>query len=144
MLSLGCILISDLHKCCHWSVHIFTSRYDFTLLGSAFLHRSCSCMRYSIPVLHRSHIKNIIIVLKNCHINFCGFHCTQITFNNETFVTGFGKTRQLRTKIIAYLEKRNWLIQVSIEGLKLQACNFPHSYSYLWSIRLSSLQCIRS
>ena len=44
-----------------------------------------------------------------------------------------------------YLEKRNRIIQrISPEGLKLQACNLPHSYSYSRSIRLSSLQCIAS
>ena len=45
-----------------------------------------------------------------------------------------------------YLEKRDWIIQsvISPEGLKLQACNLQHSYSYLRPIRLSYLQCIAS
>ena len=45
-----------------------------------------------------------------------------------------------------YLEKRNRIIQsvISPEGLKLQACNLQHSYSYSRSIRLSYLQCIAS
>ena len=39
-----------------------------------------------------------------------------------------------------YLEKHNRIIQsvISPEGLKLQACDLPHSYSYSRSIRLLS------
>ena len=49
-----------------------------------------------------------------------------------TYVTGFGKTHQLCTKII---------IQSILfpEGIKLHACNLLHSYSYSRSIRHSQL-----
>ena len=45
MLSLGCILISNL-VVANLLMYIFTSRYDSTLLGRAFLHQKCFCMRY--------------------------------------------------------------------------------------------------
>ena len=62
-----------------------------------------------------------------------------------TYVTGFGKTHHLHTKI-NNLEIRNSITQsvISQEGLKLHAYNLLQIYSYLIAIRLPIPQCTAS
>ena len=67
----------------------------------------------------------------------CILHCSRSTQGSSIYVIGFGKTLYLRTKI---KYKRDWIIQsvISPKGLKPQACNLSHKYSYSRSIRLLS------
>ena len=59
-----------------------------------------------------------------------------------SYVTGYGKTHRLRTKINIY----KYVIQsvISREGLKLHAYNLLQIYSYLIAIRLPTPQCTAS
>ena len=51
MLSLGCILISDL-VVAHLLMHSLSCRYDSTLLGCTFLHQRWFCMEYIHSYTH--------------------------------------------------------------------------------------------